>query len=134
MAGTTLDELPVALALNGGELVWLYQQGPTEATPWIGVRSTTSQIATFINYTLNLPSSGYISMRQLVAALADQGVLVSVTEALTSDITNSYNIAWTHGYITSLSDPFITGFLQPTLGYSTPQMQNLFNLARNFPV
>lgn len=134
MAATTLDQLPPALALNGGELVWLYQQGPTLATPWIGVRCTTAQVAAFTKAALSLPGSGYVSMRQLIAALASQGNLVSVVGALTSDITNPYNIAYNHAYIVSQSDPFITGFLQPTLSLSGAQVATLFALALTFPV
>lgn len=134
MAAVTLDQLPPALDLNGGELLWAYQQGPTQATPWIGVRTTASQIAAFVNDTLNLPAAGYVSMRQLIAALANQGNLNAVFDALPSDITNSYNIAWNHAYIMSRADPFSTGFLQPTLGYTTLQMQTLFALAATFPV
>jgi hypothetical protein len=72
-------------------------------------------------------------MRQLVAAMAGQGTLVAVYEALPSDITNSYNIAWSHAYYMGITDPFITGFLQPTLGYTTAQMQALFTLALTYP-
>ena len=134
MAATTLDQLPVALALNGGELVWLYQQGPTEATPWIGVRGTTAQIAALITTTLKLPNAGYVSMRQLVAALASENLLLGVTQALPGDETNAFNIAWTHAYLMSAGDPFVVGFLQPTLGYTGAQITTLFAYAATFPV
>jgi hypothetical protein len=134
MAGVTLDQLPPALALNGGELVWLYQQGPTIATPWIGVQCTASQLAAFANALYKLPSAGFVSMRQLVAALNAQGNLVTVFEALPSDITNQYNIGWNHAYIITQADPLVTGFIQPTLGYSGAQIATLFALAATFPV
>ena len=134
MAGVTLDQLPPALALNGGELVWLYQQGPTQVTPWIGVQCTSSQLAAFINTTLKTPSAGFVSMRQLTAALAAQAVLVTLLNALPGDVTNAYNICWNRGYIITPSDPFITGFLQPTLSYSGANVTTLFALAATFPV
>lgn len=130
MAGTTLDQLPAAISLNGSELVWLYQPGPNETTPWIGVRCTTFQIADLINGS----NSQSVSMRQLFAAMAQDNVLVTAFEALPADITNSYNIAWNRAYRMSLSDPFVTGFLQPTLGYSASQIAALFLLAATFPV
>lgn len=132
MAGVTLDQLSPALGFNGNELFWIYQQGPTEATPWIGIHCTLSQIASWVgNPTLNTLGC---SMRQLVAALANQDVLIEVFDALPSDITNAYNIAWTHGSVMNIADPFSVGFLQPTLGYTTLQMELLYALAITFPV
>lgn len=143
MAGITYDQTPAALALNGGELIYAYQQnsntglygqGPTGPTPWTGVTLTPAQIAAFVAAAYKLPSSGYVSMRQLLAALAYQASLVTVFEALPSDITNPYNIAYNHAYIITQSDPFVTGFLQPTLGLTGPQLAALFALATTFPV
>ena len=132
MAGQTLDQLPPALALNGSELLWIYQQGPSPATPWIGLRCTSAQLASLFSG----PSGiiGAISMRQLFAAMAFDGVMVTAFNALSADITNSNNIAWYHAYAMTISDPFITGFIQPTIGYTTLQMELLFVLARTFPV
>lgn len=124
-AGTTLDTIPPALGLNGGELFWIYQQGPTEATPWIGLSCTAAQIAQFAAG-LAQPAT---TMRQLLSALSIQGVLIEVFDALPSDLTNTYNICWYHGATVSLGDVFVTGFLQPTLGYTNAQMQALFVLA-----
>jgi hypothetical protein len=133
-SGTTLDQLPPALALNGGELFWIYQAGPTEATPWIGLRCSTAQIAQLVADLIGAGlSSTAITMRQLIAAMAAEDTLVGVYESLPSDLTNSYNIAWSHAYIITISDPFIVGFLQPTLGYSSAQMQALFAAAAAFP-
>lgn len=72
-------------------------------------------------------------MRQLKAALAAQNVIIEVYQALPADIANSYNIAWASASVMTLTDPFVTGFLQPTLGYSTPQLDALFSLALTFP-
>ena len=132
MAGVAFYNLPPALALNGGEQMVAYQQGPTQATPWIGVQLTTSQLAAMVAATLNLPTEGYISMQQLMSALAAKGVLYAAFEALPSDITNSYNIAWNHAYTISPSDPFIVKFLQPAINYTAAQMQNLFVFAQQF--
>jgi 5-enolpyruvylshikimate-3-phosphate synthase len=131
MAGTTLDQLPQAVALSGSELVWLYQQGPNDQTPWIGVSCTTFQIAALIN---GNSGTSVCSMRQLVAALAANGVLVAVAQAVPGDITTSTNIAWNHAYRMTISDSFVTGFLQPTLGYTNAQMIALFVEAQSFPV
>jgi len=131
MAGTTLTAIPPALALNGSELVWIYQQTGNPVNPWVGLRCTTSQVANLLTVgTL----SNSISMRQLFAAMASQGVMVTAFEALPADITDSNNIAWQHAYRMTITDTFITGFLQPAIGYSTAQMQALFALALTFPV
>ena len=131
MAGTTLDALPPAIALSGNELVWLYQPGTNPlTTPWIGVRCTTGQIA-------NLLSGGgaaSCSMRQLFAAMAAAGVLVTADQAVPADITNSSNIAWNHAYRMTITDPFITGFLEGAIGYSAAQMAALFVAALAYPV
>lgn len=123
-AGTTLDTIPPALALGGDELFWVYQPGPTEATPWIGLSCTLDQVVSFV-----LGRQTTTTMRQLVVALQGQGVLVEVAQAVPSDITNAINICWAHGNAISLGDIFVTGFLQPTLGYSNAQMVALFGLA-----
>lgn len=123
-SGTTLDQLPPALALNGNELFWIYQQGPNEAVPWVGLRCTANQIAALIQN-----SQSRTTMRQLLSVLALQGLLFEVFEALPSDITNTYNIAWNHASSISIGDIFVTGFLQPVLGYTNTQMQALFQLA-----
>lgn len=130
MAGVTLDQLPPALYLGGAELIWLYQPGPTEATPWIGVSCTVADLISYIN------SGGFSTqptMRQLLAAMASQGVFLTAFQALPADVTDPNNIAWNHAFRMTLSDPFITGFLEPTLGYSQAQMQALFTLALTFP-
>lgn len=129
MAGVALNELPPALALNGNELLWAYQQGPI-TTPWIGVTITPQMIAGLSTATgVTTPS-----WRQLLAAMASQGVLYGVAEAVPSDITNSYNIAWNHAYTMPISDPFVSGFLQPTLGYTNAQMTALYAFALAFPM
>ena len=130
MAVTTLELLPPALALNGSELVMVDQRAGL-ATPWVTYSCTTSQIANLLNTTAG---AGVCSMRQLVAALASQGALASVIAALPSSSSNAYNIAWAFAYRMSIADPFTTGFLQPTLGYSNTQMTALFVLALTFPV
>jgi len=129
--GTTLNDLPPVLGLNGTELFFLYQYDPLLGV-WVTYSCTADQIA-------NLSSgsgggSGVCSMRQLFAAMADEDVLVTAFDQLPSDITNSYNIAWNHAYRMTITDTFITGFLQPAIGYSSAQMAALFVLAATFPV
>lgn len=132
MAGTTLDQLPPALALSGAELVWLYQPGPNPlVTPWIGVRCTTQQIALLLT---TGGSTGVCSMRQLFAAMAAAGVMVTAFEALPADITDPNSIAWNHAYRMTIGDPFITGFLQAAIGYTSVQMAALFVAALAFPI
>ena len=129
MAGTTLDELPSATSLSGQELLWVYQPTGNSQAPWVGLSCTSSQLAT-------LPPVGgtTVSMRQLFAAMAADDVLVTAFEALSGDITNAYNIAWSHAYIMTIGDPFVTSFLMPAIGYNTAQMQALFAFALTFPV
>lgn len=129
MAGVTLNEIPVAVALNGNELLWAYQQG-NNVTPWVGVSVTSGQLASLISGI----GTTTPSMRQLFAAMANQGVMYSTFIQLPGDMTNSYNIAWNHAYRMAITDPFVTGFLQPALGYSSAQMAALFALALTFPV
>lgn len=60
---TTLNDLPVAIALSGTELVFIYQVGDS-TTPWVTRTCTTGQIAAMVaqrsqNYTVQtLPSAG----------------------------------------------------------------------------
>lgn len=132
MAGTTIDKTPPVLGLNGAEILWAYQQGPTAETPWIGVHITPKQLADYLNYG---PSAPFVAstMRQLIQAMSTLGVLVTVFDSLPSDITDPYNIMWAHGNYVTIGDPFVTGFLQPTLGYSPAQMRVLFQLAAAAP-
>ena len=130
MGGVTFNAGPPALALNGNELLIAYQTGPDIATPWVGVSVTSQQIAgLFTSIGVASPS-----WRQLLAAMASQGVLYAVAEAVPSDITNSYNIAWNHAYTMPITDPFVSGFLKPTLGYNNAQMTALYALALTFPM
>lgn len=128
MAGTTLDAIPPAISLNGNELVWLYQHG-NDVTPWIGVSCTVGLLASFFAGINSVTPS----MRQLFAAMANQGVMVTAFEQLPADITDPDNIAWNHAFRMSLTDTFTTGFLQPAIGYSDLQMIELFALALTFP-
>lgn len=61
MAGVTLDQLPVVVALGGAELFWLYQPTGNPAAPWAGKRCTLSQIAAFrsgVTTVAALPAGG----------------------------------------------------------------------------
>lgn len=132
MAGVTLDKIPPALALNGSELLWLYQSGGNQITPWIGIQCTLDQLQNFVLYGPQTPYV-YTTMRQLLGALQTQGMLYTAFSALPSDVTNTFNIAWNHATNITIQDPFIVGFLQPTLGYSQAQLQTLFALANAIP-
>lgn len=126
--GTTLNDLPPVLGLNGTELFFLYQYDSL-ISQWITYSCTASQL-----FDGGTSGASTCSMRQLFAAMADEDVLVDAFDQLSSDITNTYNIAWNHAYRMTITDPFITGFLQPALGYSDVQMIALFVLALTFPV
>jgi hypothetical protein len=130
LAGVTLDKLPPALGLNGTELVWLYQEGGNSVVPWVGVQCTTAQLAEFATSAAKVPYS-FTTMRQLITVLGQLGLLIDVFNALPGDITDQYNIAWNHAPYMSASDPFVTGFLQPTLGFSDAQILGLFALSNN---
>ena len=127
VVGTTLNNLPPVLALNGSELFFLYQYDPAIST-WITYSCTAEQL-----FNGGFDGASVCSMRQLFAAMADQDVMLTAFDQLPADITNTYNIAWTHGYRMTITDPFITGFLQPAIGYSDAQMVALFALALTFP-
>ena len=127
--GTKYSQLPPLLALDGNELVCI--SVPTgDPTPFVSYYTTTYQIAAL----LTPGGVGSCSMRQLIAALSFQGQLNNLFDALPADINNQYNIAYWHAYRMTQSDPFITAFLQPTLGYNSAQVEILFALAVTYPV
>lgn len=130
MAVTTLNDLPPALALTGAELCFIYQYDLL-LEEWITYSCTTSQIALL---TSSEGGAGICSMRQLLAAMASLDIFYGAYEQLPADVTNTYNIAWNHAFRMTIADPFITGFLQPALGYDTIQMTALFVLALTFPM
>ena len=131
MAITTYDQLPVTLSLAGNEITAIYvPSGLAPPLPqWVTQRCTTAQIAQLVSGS----AGSSVTMRQLLAALAADSLLVTLFEAVPADITNQYNIAYWHATKMTLTDPFITGFLQPTLSYSALQVQTLFTLALTFP-
>src|ERR1035437_6656588 len=94
MAVTTLNDLPPVLSLNGREICFMYQYDPLLEL-WITYSCTTGQIASFAS---QLTAARTVSMRQLLAAMAIQSVLVVASQALPADITNTSNIAWSHAY------------------------------------
>jgi hypothetical protein len=131
MAGTTLDALPPAIALGGNELVLIYQPQPGNLlVPYVGLRCTTGQIAGLAT------SSGVAScsMRQLLAALSANSLLNTAFNALSTDINNYNNLAWNHAYTMTITDAFVTSFLEPTIGYTSVQMAALFAQALTFAV
>lgn len=135
MSVTTFDQLPPALALDGSEIAAIYVPSglPAPLPQWITKRVTTAQIANL----LNPDSEGDVavcSMRQLFAAMAAMNVMVTAFQSLSGDMTNSNNIAWDHAYRMSIIDPFVTGFLQPAIGYNDLQIAALFVLALTFPI
>lgn len=129
MAVTTYSEMTPLITLSGAELLCLSQPGVTP-TPWITGTITISDLIGFIN-------SGSVgiqpTMRQLLAAMASQSVMVTAFEQLPADITDPDNIAWNHAFRMSLTDTFTTGFLQPSIGYSDLQMIELFAFSLTFP-
>lgn len=129
LVGTTLNDLPPVLALNGSELCFLYQFDPMLGK-YVTYSCTTFQIA---QLAFGIGGEGVCSMRQLFAAMANQGVMYQAFEQLPADVTNTFNIAWNHAFIMTINDPFIQDFLQPALGYSDLQMTALFALALTFP-
>ena len=128
--GTTLNNLPPVLYLNGAELCFIYQYDTLTST-WITYSCTTSQLSEISG---GGGGFGTCSMRQLFAAMAQENVLYEAFEALPSDVTNTYNIAWNHAFRMTIGDPFVVDFLQPAISYTTPQMANLFALALTFPL
>jgi hypothetical protein len=127
MATETISQLPLVTGLAGNEL-FIISVPSTAPVPWTTARCTTDQILAF-----TLGIGAFVTMRQLLAALVSQGVFASVFQQLPSSLSNQYNIAWWHGSIMTPLDPFVTGFLQPTLGYTSGQIATLFALALTFP-
>lgn len=130
MGVTTLNDLPPVPALNGGELCFIYQFW-TPTQEWITYSCTTAQIAGLFEGGGGVATC---SMRQLFAAMASEDLMITAFEQLPADITDTYNIAWNYAFRMTLADPFITGFLQPALSFTSGQMAALFVLALTFPV
>lgn len=132
MAITTYTELPTTLVLNGNEILAGYVPNGLQPplNPYTTQQFTTQQVA---NLAMAGANANTVTMRQLLAALANQNLLYVAFQALPSDPANSYNIAWWHATRMSLADPFITGYLEPTIGYNSTQMAALFILALTFP-
>jgi hypothetical protein len=127
---TTLSQLPQVFNLSGNELFLLSQpQSNPQPVPWVSYAITTQDLKNFILY--NTGQS--VSMRQLKLACQAQGVLLTLFAALPADVTSQYNIAWNNAVQVNALDPFITGFLQPTLGYSGAQVTALLLLASGYP-
>lgn len=131
IAPTPYDQAPILSGIIGTELLYAYQPLGTIPSTYRGGTITPLQLKSFVQGT----SSGTIaSMRQLKAALVSQTVMLTVLVAVPADPTNATNIAWFSAYEMTPTDTFVTGFLQPTLGYSNAQITALFTLALSFPV
>lgn len=129
-AVTTFDQAPILTGIIGSELMYAYQPLGTIPATYLGGTLTPNQLKAFVQGT----SAGTVaSMRQLKAALVSQSVMLTVLVAVPADPTNSTNIAWFSAYEMTPTDVFVTGFLQPTLGYSNAQIAALFSLALTFP-
>lgn len=125
----SLSQQPLAIGLDGTELVLISQAGNV-AVPWVTKATTVAAIGGYINGVFGTA----VSMRQLLAAMAQTGVYFTAFRKLPADQSNSYNIAWNHAYRMPITDPFITGFLQPALSYSDAQMVALYTLALTLPI
>ena len=85
MAGTTLNNLPLATSLGGAELIWIYQPTGNPISPWVGIACTTQQIANLIGgvYTFStLPATPHDGNRAYItdstaAAIGNFGASVS---------------------------------------------------------
>lgn len=131
MAVEKFSQMPRAIALNGGELICVSQQGnpfsqqlPT-VTPWITKVVTVDLLAEYIAR----PSVTFVRMDQLFMALRAVNLYSIAFNQLPSDVANQFNIAWFHALEITPSDPFVTGFLQPAIDYSDDQIEVLFSIA-----
>lgn len=127
MANTNLTQIQQTLALNGSELVYLIRQDPITGL-WSDYVCTVDTLAGFYSGT----GTSTPSMRQIKAAMAQQDVMLEVTQNLPADETSAYNIAWTSAFRMGISDPFVIGFLEPLLGQS--EVNTIWALAPSFPV
>lgn len=130
MAVITFSQLPPATGLTGAEIFAVSQLLgiPVQETS-VGV--TLNQIKAFLG---GGSTSTVVSMRQLFAAMVVQGVYLIAQAAVPADPTNATNIAWNSAYIMTIADPFVVGFLEPTLSFSGTQMAALFALAMTQPL
>ena len=136
-AYTPFSQMPIATAINGTEILCASLPQPFSIPPFLTETLTVAQLAAYIALLINgghIVPIGYVSMRQLKAALAFQNELVPLFDNLPGDMNNEYNITWWSGSIINATDIFITGFLQPTLGYSNAQVVTLLALAQTYPL
>ena len=130
MAVEKYSQMAPAIALAGNEIVCISVPQTFGPVPYVTMTTTVAQIANIYNGFTTVT----VSTRQLLAAMASDGVLYTAFDTLPPDPANSYNIAWWHSFRLAINDPFVTGFIQPAIGYTTAQMQALFALAATFPV
>lgn len=129
MANTTILNLPQTLALNGTELVYIIQYDSL-TQQWVDYACTTEQISALFN---GIPS-GTPSMRQIKASMEAQSVLVEVSQAVPSDITDSNFIAWNSAFRMAQNDPFVINFLLGESILTQTQINTIWANASNYPV
>lgn len=132
MSVTTFSQIAQTAGLSGRELVCISvpQYGPFgDVVAYTTAVTTTNDIANLYAP----PSLAAPTMRQLFQALSANGQYLTAYEALPADPTDTYNIAWNRANVMPINDPFISGFLQPTLGLSDGQLLALYQLAATYP-
>jgi hypothetical protein len=127
MATETISQLPLVAGLAGNEL-FIVSVPSNPPVPFTTAACTAEQISAFA---ARFPA--LVTMRQLLAALVNQGVFFTVFNQLPADPSNPNNIAWWHASQMNPIDPFVTSFLQPALSYTSGQIAVLFALAATFP-
>lgn len=127
MANTNLTEITPLVAINGTEILYVIQYDSLTQT-WIDYTCTTDQVSTFYSGITALTPS----MRQIKAAMAELGYMITVSQAIPADVTDADNIAWTAAFRMAVGDPFVTGFLTPLIGGNA--VAAIWTLAQTLPV
>ena len=136
MATTTFSQLPVAVALSGGEIIPADQYQGTSPSGALTTVSITVQQIVFLSVALTKglsPTTLMATNRQIRSALAAAGNLITIDGAMSADITNATTIEWRNGTVIVAGDA-VYSFIQTTLGYSASQMAALFATALTYPL
>ena len=75
-----------------------------------------------------IPNYGVVSVSQFKKALNNAGVMVTVDDAISANVTNNLNVQWRNGLSVQNGDALYT-FVKSTLGYTDDQMSNLLQYA-----
>ena len=75
-----------------------------------------------------VPNYGVVSVSQFKKALNNKGLMVTVDDAISANVTSDINVQWRNGLTFQSGDTLYT-FVKSTLGYTDAQMTTLLQYA-----